>query len=58
MARPLLVRPLAAHAIGVVRVKVAAMSAGVSDVVSEAGEPPDRVHRLTVSPERWFMRER
>ncbi len=52
VARLLLVRPLAADAIGVVGVEVGAMPAGVGDVVGEAGQPLQGVHGLEVAAER------
>ena len=46
------VRPLAAHAVGVVGVEVGAMPAGVGDVVGETGQPLQEVHGLEVPAER------
>jgi hypothetical protein len=41
--RLVLARPLAADAIDVVGVEVGAMSAGIGDVVGEAGQPSNRL---------------
>ena len=54
----LLVRPLAADAVGVVGVEVGAVSTRIGNVVGEAGQPSSGSIASKFLPSEGFMRER